>query len=241
MKIEIILINKEHEYFIENYPPQLANKFLPKWYKDMKISTHYKHWVSATEGHKDEYMTAKNCPAIQDLLIQGIVIPLWGNLWFHTNELENGIVEQHWDFSGRYANNKDINSIISKHKEIQYLNTGLKDTVSKELLKIQMPYKIIVPEGYSILYSDPFYHFRNDIRCLTGLVEADKWGFVTFPFEILKNSFEIKAGEPLIHALFIKREDKIELINRLGTDEEYKLNDNQNNKLFVSGTNYKNW
>ena len=84
MKIEIIPINKEHEYFIENYPPQLANKFLPKWYKDMKISTHYKHWVSATEGHKDEYMTAKNCPAIQDLLIQGIVIPLWGNLWFHT-------------------------------------------------------------------------------------------------------------------------------------------------------------
>ena len=52
----------------------------------------------------------------------------------------------------------------------------IETTMYAQILKFQLPYKIIVPEGYSILYQDPFYHFRKEIKCLSGVVEADKWG-----------------------------------------------------------------
>jgi len=36
MEIEIIPKLKRYEPLIEMYPPQLANKFLPEWYKKTK-------------------------------------------------------------------------------------------------------------------------------------------------------------------------------------------------------------
>jgi len=98
----------------------------------------------------------------------------------------------------------------------------LKKTMDGKILKINLPYYIEIPEGYSIYYSDPFYHFRNEIRCLSGIVEADKWGFISFPFEILKNDFVLKAGEPLIHCHIFKREDsKLKLNNLYLSEDEY--------------------
>ena len=92
-----------------------------------------------------------------------------------------------------------------------------------QILKFQLPYKIIVPEGYSILYQDPFYHFRKEIKCLSGVVEADKWGFVAFPFSLEQSDFYLEAGTPLVHCFVFKREsEKIFLIKRSGTDEEYE-------------------
>ena len=72
------------------------------------------------------------------------------------------------------------------------------------------------------MYHDPFYHFRKDIRCLTGLVKSDEWGFITFPFEILSDKFEIEAGTPLVHVYLYKLEDeKLELDIGPGTEKEY--------------------
>ena len=53
------------------YPPELANKFLPAWYKKQKIY------------RKDEIpqgKDVKNCPAIQDTLTSGIIIPSWSDI-----------------------------------------------------------------------------------------------------------------------------------------------------------------
>ena len=77
---------------------------------------------------------------------------------------------------------------------------------------------------------------------MPGLVEADKWGYVTFPFSIEEPEFVLEAGTPLIQAIPYKREsDKLDLIVRSGTEEEYE---NSKKELFQAENdriNYKTY
>lgn len=237
MKITIIPKTKSREPFLELYPPKLANEFLPDWYKKMELGSRKGSWIRHHLG--DDYAderdigkgyTAKKCPAIQDVITSGIVIPLWGKMYIgHEYDDEGKPIETHYAFTGdQFTGTKSMSISTNEHHHItthnpyqtEYMDVGTR--VDGAILKIELPYKIIVPEGYNIFYSDPFYHFRNDIRCLTGMVEADKWGYITFPFSIENLECSIEPNTPLIHALIYKREEKLELETRAGTEKEYK-------------------
>lgn len=232
MNINFIPKGKHNELFLENYPPVLANKVQPDWYKNMRIVTKLEEFKHQMNPMKYDNINAKSCPAIQDILSDGFVIPLWADLYFATELDDNGnIIEQRWDFSARQAYLDDLNNHLGSHSKSQTVGMDLKKTIDGKVLKIDLPYYIEIPEGYSIYYSDPFYHFRNEIRCLSGIVEADKWGFISFPFEILKSDFVLKAGEPLIHCHIFKREDsKLKLNNLYLSEDEYN---NKINKLRI--------
>jgi hypothetical protein len=243
MKIEIIPLKEEYEYFIEKYPPVLSNKALPNWYKNGNLNSQHSHWLNQNfDNTKGEVITAKSCPAIQDTVIEGITIPLWGNLHFASTEDESGkIIKQQWDFTARHITDSALEPIfMNSHSKNQLENMPLGLTVDDRLLKLALPYKIIVPKGYNIYYTDPFYHFRNDIRCMSGLVQADKWGFVTLPFSILNNNFHIKAGTPLIQCFIYKRNiTKLKLVTRKGTKKEYKKNHFEIRDFNISEKNYR--
>jgi hypothetical protein len=241
MKIEVIPEKKEYENFLDFYPPQLANRFLPDWYKNSsKLKNRYDHFLH--EIHKDNPpMSVKNCPAIVDAITTGIILPLWGNFDFATfKDEESSEKIQHWDFSGRFINNSNIEEFVQYHSEDQFENMPIKKLADGRILKIKCPFKFIVPEGYNIYYTDPFYSYRRSIRLLSGVVEADRWGFITFPFEVLEDSFRINAGEPFVHLFIYKREkDKINLTLRNGTDDEYADVKKQHQEMFISQKNYK--
>lgn len=243
MKIEIIPIKEEYEYFIEKYPPVLSNKLLPDWYKNGSLNTQYSHWVHENlDTELGNIVTAKSCPAIQDTVVEGITIPLWGNLKFASKQDENGnIIKQQWDFSARHITDSKLEPIfMNAHTKDQLEGMPLGLTIDDRLLKLALPYKIIVPKGYNIYYTDPFYHFRNDIKCMSGLVQADKWGFVTLPFSLLSNNFEIKAGTPLIQCFIYKRNiTKLKVVARKGTKKEYKDNHSQIRDFIISEKNYR--
>ena len=102
MKIEVKPIQKNYEVFLETYPPQKANKFLPDWYKKMKLGS-----FDTTKGNGNK--NAKNCPAIQDYVNNGIVIPLWANLSYETHkDSDNNIQGHSWDFTARNATSEPI-------------------------------------------------------------------------------------------------------------------------------------
>lgn len=216
MNIEVIPMKKKYEVLLDLYPPKIANKFLPEWYKKQKLVSMEDNAHNYWKG--GDLRGAKACPAIQDLVTAGIIIPLWSNLHFTTEDNGNQI----WEFPAASAVDESIDVHISKHPPKQIEDLELEKTNVGEILKLTLPYWFKVPEGYNLMYVDPFYHFRKDIRCLSGIVEADKWGTISVPFEILKPNFTIKAGTPLLQAIPIKREeDKINLVSRAATDEEY--------------------
>jgi len=242
MNIEIIPVKKEYEYFIDRYPPVLSNKFLPEWYKKAKINTSDLHWINEINPSLESPITAKSCPAIQDTVAEGLIIPLWGDLKLYTSEEDENIGGvQYWDFTAREAAGEKLEpNHLYYHSKEQLEGMPLGLTKDNRLMKISLPYKIVVPEGYNIYYTDPFYHFRNDIHIMNGVVEADKWGYITFPFSVLKDDFLIKAGTPLVQCFIYKRnEEKINLNIRNGSSEEYKNNDYEIKDVFVSGKNYR--
>lgn len=239
MNIEIIPIEKKYEPLLELYPPVLANKILPEWYKEQPLGTKINTRVNTNRPTKEPF-AAKKCPAIQDILTTGFVIPLWGELTFKTFFNDEGkAYDEFLDFSVASAYGDNISSHISYHNIEQTKGMDINRTLIGNTLKISLPYKIIVPEGYNIMYTDPFYHFRKDIRCLSGIVEADKWGFITFPFENLKSEYLIEAGTPLVHCFIYKREDKFNLITRKGTDDEYYIANKELLEVSISRKNYK--
>ena len=241
MKIEIIPQRQEYENFLEFYPPKLANRFLPDWYKNSgKLKGQYDHFMHEINSDNPP-MTVKNCPAIVDAITEGIIIPLWGNLNFATikNKSAND-VSQHWDFSGRNINNSYIEEHIQHHTKDQFEDMPINTLTDGRILKIKCPYKFVIPKGYNIYYTDPFYTYRKSIRIMSGVVQADKWGFITFPFEVLEENFRIQAGEPFVQMFIYKRnEEKINLVLRNGNKDEYKDIEKQHQELFVSQKSYK--
>ena len=219
MKIEIIPADKKFEPLLDLYKPLPANKFLPEWYKKMGRGDLLDSELADTA---EENVTAKKCPAIQDMLTEGFILPMWGNFFFKSIYDEEGnIVNQKWNISTAKAYGENADAMIGLHTYHQTKGWNVGRTIDGTLLKIACPWKFLVPKGYSLLYIDPFYHFRDDIRLLSGLVEADKWGLITFPFEFINNDkFMIEAGSPMVQVIPIKRE-KLEIVSRYGTDEEY--------------------
>lgn len=241
MEITVIPKAKIYEPVLKLYPPKLSNKFLPEWYKKQKISNHFEHF-KYENGHSDtsKVLTAKNCPAIQDYVSTGFIIPAWTNIYFTTAKDSDGLDVQYYDASIRKAYNENIDKHIDYHslEQTKYMPIGR--VKGNKTLKLQLPYWFKVPKGYNAMYQDPFYHFRNDIRCLTGIVEIDKWGGIAFPFEILKKEFVIEAGTPLVQVFIYKRDNLDLKINaRNGSEKEYDDIQLAVKKLHISKKTYR--
>lgn len=221
---------KEYENLLKLFPIVPANKFLPKWFKDMKIG-----------NDENNNINAKNCPAIQDLITEGFIIPLWSNLRFETIQENNNTTTHNWYMSATgLGNGSNMDDWISTHHAGQTAGMEYEKLAEGTTLKLNNPYVIEVPKGYSIYYYDPFYHFRKDIRCLSGIIDNDKFGEVNFPFEILKHDFYIQAGTPLIHCLVFKRDDeKLEIINNKFSEENFNKSQLRRDELNVARTHYK--
>lgn len=232
MNITTIPLHKRYEKILDLYPPQKGNKFLPEWYKKNKFINHYESHHNFYKGK--EIAGAKNCPAIQDIITTGFVIPLWANFYFTT--LDNG--EYVYEFTISNATGESIDIHVNNHGENQTHGLDLEKTSDGMILKLMLPYWFQVPEGYNLLFTDPFYHFRKDIRCLSGVVEGDKWGTIQVVFEILKPEFHIEAGTPLIHVIPYRRET-LNFTSRNGEEEEYKAIEKKMNILDLKRTNYK--
>src|SRR6056300_732949 len=78
--IEIVPKSEAHQQLIDLYPPQLANKFLPEWYKKQKIYS---------REHIPQMKDVKNCPAIQEVMTSGIIIPAWSDILIEKTNKEN--------------------------------------------------------------------------------------------------------------------------------------------------------
>lgn len=200
--------NKSNEALLELYPPQLANRYLPEWYKNQEV---YKR--NEIPSHKD----MKNCPAIQDVLTSGIVLPAWSDIYI---EKKDGNYEWKVTTGSSYAYPPDT-SWIEIQPYHQLRNTEENDfkvNVIKDVgaLKLITPYWFSTEPGYGLEFSDPFYHHRRNIKLLSGRVESDKWHETNLPFEFFDNlddvsnkKIYIKAGEPLCMITPYKIETKV--------------------------------
>lgn len=90
--------------------------------------------------------------------------------------------------------------------------------------KLNSPWYIETPKGYSTLYKNPSNNFDNDLTVFEGLVDTDTYSnmAVQFPFFWTgkeKGVFHISRGTPIAQLIFIKR-DSQNLDFSISTKEE---------------------
>ena len=206
------------------YPPVLANKFLPEWYKKQKSYKRGDINTSSIFSAWDKRQ-AKKCPAIQEVVTQGIVIPAWTDIHIVKNDNE-------WNWTiGVEVYDNDIE--YQNQNQIEHMNLNAIDNYG--ILKLNSPYTFVTPSGYGMQFQDPFYHIRRNIKLLPGKVETDIWHSANFPFEFYedlnkldKKHIFIKAGDPLLICNPYKKEkNKIDLQLEKYSDEQAEIIDKQ--------------
>ncbi len=212
---------------LNTYPPVSANKFLPEWYKKRKPNH-----VTLDDVLVNPLVQkhAKQCPAIQDYLVDGVVIPAWTDIQIVANQ--NGVVE--WNVSAGHSVAFN-NNFLDNQDQRQLEGMGLWDIETVGVLKLSTPYMFVTPKGYGTHFYDPFYHHRNNIRLLPGKVETDIWHEVNFPFEfnntdvpVESKLISVKAGDPLVVASVYKKSDKTKLNVHSYSKEKENLHDRNN-------------
>ena len=221
VEISIYPRTKSFEHLLKLYPPVLANKYLPEWYKEQKI---YYRYLEVQKGNtidlpNERIRQIRQCPAIQDYITDGIILRSWSDLYV-TKTIKNEYV---WEMDIGNNGLMELPSPdwkwIDSHSYQQTTPLELNGIENYGVLKLISPYHFATPKGYGIEFTDPFYHHRRTIKLLPGKVETDKWHEVNFPFEFYfdltkftQKTVHIKAGDPLMLLKPYKiNTDKIEL------------------------------
>jgi len=240
MDINIYPRKKEFETLLELYPPKLSNKFLPEWYKKMKLNNYFD-----IINNDEPNISAKSCPAIQDILTDGIILPSWSDIYLYMDN-ENVL---RWEVKVALSEEFGDNSWVGTQSPKQAEGIPREFHNNYPVFKLHSPYFFDCPEGYGIEYFDLFYHNERPIQFLPGKVMNNIWHETNFPFVFLKdlNTIEgkkimIKAGEPLLGMRLYKLDTKTNLkVNEYNQDFIDKQNKNStlHNSLSQSWIKYK--
>jgi hypothetical protein len=180
--------------------PRPSSKFIPDWYKDMPMRLREdKKDAQIINGDLKHNQTLKQCPPILDYMCGGYTIPLWSDLCVDFGP-------NHIDFAWIDVSVQNV----AFHTEDQLKDSMFeKYMINGKIFKLNSPWYIKVPKGYSCLFMSPWFH-ESDIEIIPAIVDCDGWHSVHFPFVYKPETFGDKnylAGMPLVQVIPFKREE----------------------------------
>lgn len=168
--------------FPRPYPARTA---VPDWYKALPLDL---------DGDEKK-PTMKRCPPLLEAMAAGYILPAPCD--FHFSMRPNGAL----DVEG-------LPEFLGAHKPGQYKGTPFEKST---VFKFMNPWIVRTPPGYSTLFVTPFNHFAMPFLLFSGVVETDTYyQRIHFPFLSLLapgQDFKLKAGDPLVQAIPLRRED----------------------------------
>lgn len=213
MKLEFLI---KEEYLGISPDPRPANKFIPNWFKELPNSYHKSGNPIEFVGDKLEIgLTMKKCPPVLDYLCSGYIIPLWADL----------IVDDTQDDKTKFGWYTP-EAMVDGHTEQQLTGSNiLQENKGPTVYKLNCPWRIKTPKGYSCYIFSPRYADTNGIEILPAVVDTDQQHVINYPFlykpkESRKQTI-IPNGTPVVQVFPFKREDwkmetKVEKVNRTG-------------------------
>jgi hypothetical protein len=179
---------------IEMFPPLPASKLIPDWYKDTPIE------IPKIDPYTEpKTPTIKRCVPVLDYMTTGYIIRA-------TYEVQ---IKEYIDsqlFTGFDYRCRNTDKYVGKHPWHQ---AQFKDGDKRHhYLKINQPWHIKTPPGYSCMLFDPYYHMRKEYSLFPGVVDTDKHdepiGLVGL---VKEKEFTISPGDPLVVVFPFKRDD----------------------------------
>lgn len=207
-------------------------KTLPEWYR--KADRFAKRpdgefWVSPTQG---KIPTWKACPAMFDIMGSGYTYKTPCDIEFFVN------AKGKMDVKVSDVRHKDF--CTARPPMPQFKNP---QGYHEEHFAWFADWAVEVPEGYSVLYSQPFNRFELPFLTVSGIIDNDNINLPgSMPFFVVKGfTGVIPAGTPYAQMIPFKREDWSSEIVLEDPNKMYKKNvDNSAKYRLPDGGIYKN-
>ena len=195
-----MLFSKKIKFFSEHFSlvekPIPSKKKVPDWYKQL----------SNFPAGKEKGGSVKRCIPFLDALTSGYyLVNNFAVLFYRKSDNTIGI-EYNQNLTEHQATRLD--SGISDHGAWQINQDFFNEDEVKILLKINNPWSIQTPQGYSCMLLNP-PNSPSKIRIPEGIVDTDSYKFpINFPFVVKKfdKEFILPAGKPIVWIIPFKRE-----------------------------------
>lgn len=209
--------------------PQPAIRFAPEWFKSMKRE------MGMPDAHGLPALTVKACMPVTDSFNLGFVIPLPYDVTFAPGVPMMDI---------RWADTCAFQPIEQHHPG--QLGAPAPPFAHVMPLKFINPWRIKVPEGYSVLFQPVMNRPDLPFFCFSGLVDCDRFATtINFPFIWGGGMQEVTlaAGTPIIQLIPIRRDTLIKQHGaRAATPEELEEQAEARRRKYTEESTYrKDW
>tara|TARA_S200002703_G_scaffold88402_3_gene76314 strand:- start:2552 stop:3292 length:741 start_codon:yes stop_codon:yes gene_type:complete len=221
---KIITFKASKEYIDNNKDilpiPSILN--IPQWYKNLE--------------HKKDNKTVKGCMPFLDSLTAGYILKVpvdyyiehnvdtlgVKNTGFHSSQKNKDLADEinlNYDKDGAFHQTRQIKDspLLEKNKNLP-------------IHKINNPWIIKTPPGYSTLFVSPFNNSDDRFSIISGIVDTDTFDVeVNFPFIVNGDKYPtlkttIKRGTPYVQVIPFKRQKwkmKIDTLNKKDRKTNY--------------------
>lgn len=196
MKVNIYPVSDEFGGDYMKFCITKAELDLPEWYK--KSNSYIGDQKDKTFLHKR--MSIKKCIPVFDYLSYGLNLHLPFTIFAEGRYPERTVYSN----TGESAYCK-----LGFHPQEQVQLLPISSDYDPKPFKIDFPYMIETPKGYSAIYVQPVSEMSKHAMFIPGLVNTDNYkNQVNFPF-VLKKDFsgQIPVGEIFMKVFFFKREE----------------------------------
>lgn len=174
--------------------PQRAARYMPDWFKQLERE------MGMPDPNGLPGLTVKACLPVTDVFTLGWILPL-------PFDVRILVPEDRVNIQMGWAPDVPFQPVEQHHPgQIGAPNAPFERTMP---LKFMNPWRIRVPEGYSVLFTPPFNHFQLPFTCFSGLVDCDRFAAkVNLPFAWTgaPGDYTLPAGMPLAQMVPIKRD-----------------------------------
>ncbi len=211
--------------------PDKAIRWAPDWFKQLDREM----------GMKDENglpgLTVKACLPVTDVFSLGYVLPL-------PFDVQIMVPEDRVSIQLGWAPDVPFQPIEQHHPgQIGAPNPPFENTMP---LKFINPWRIVVPDGYSVLFTSPINRSDLPFTCFSGLVDCDRFDTtVNIPFiwSGPTGQFQLPAGLPMAQIVPIRRETLLKDFSaRASTEAELEQQAAAKQRKYHEESTYsRNW
>lgn len=225
--------NTQKIEFIKNRPwldkkspsaPSPTIKTIPEWYRKadrFAINPHTNEpWVDPRDGGK--VPTWKACPAIFDIMGTGYV---------YKTPCDIEVLEVNGKIKVKVLNRQMQDFVAERPAMPQFVPP---QGYHEDHFAWWSDWAVRVPDGYSVLYTQPFNRFELPFITTSGIIDNDKVNLPgTMPFFIVKGyTGVIPAGTPYAQMLPFKRENWVSELDTTISYEKMLDNNNKNSDKY---------
>jgi len=177
--------------------PQPAMKFIPDAWKKVPRFSPLGNFGLKSQRRR----TIKTCPSFVDWFTTGVILPAWCDMSFKYDKESN----QWWAQAGigEYYT-------IKAHPQDQmldYMDYKHRGDKAQLIFKLNCPWFLKTPKGYSTLQLPLFYHADRDWQIAAGM--WDSWNSHALSQQLFYfgdgEEVIIKKGDPLVHYMTFKK------------------------------------